>query len=56
MKDVLFEIWWRMLFDGTDPAARRQVCRAMLLVGLSDRYFDAFDGPVRIGLRRWGLR
>ncbi len=56
MSDLLFDLWWRMRTDGTDPEVRRRVCRAMLLCGTSGRYFEAFDGPVRIGHRRWDIR
>ncbi len=56
MSDVLFGLWLDSFLNGGDPAARRQICRAMLLCGASNRFFEAFDSPtVRIGHRRWSL-
>ena len=54
MSDVLFAMWLRMFADGTDPAVRRQVCRAMLLAGTGGPFFD-LEGPFRVGHRRWEI-
>lgn len=55
MSDLLSALWWESYLRGDGPEARRGLVRAMLLVGTGNQFFEPFDGPVRIGLRRWDL-
>lgn len=55
MNDLLFDMWWVLLFSGHEDMARR-IGRLMLMPE-SNKFFDnEIHGQVRVGLRRWAFQ